>query len=128
MPVRLTIHSSLVSSRRSKSALVRMRSGAYAPTAAMRAGAQTIGELTVITAPLRRRQIRSSQAASDELSANSAVRAPLAYAASTARSMRAAFASSSRLWRSSIAADSMAAVGLAMLRPAMSGAVPLIGS
>ena len=50
-----------------------------------------------------------------------------AMSASTAASMRAASSSNPR-WRSSMAAERMAAVGLAMPLPAMSGAEPWIGS
>src|SRR6202166_5438029 len=60
--------------------------------------------------------------------ARSRVRAPDAMVFATAFSMRVAPASSERLWRHSSAADKIAAIGFAIPFPAMSGAVPPIGS
>ena len=61
-------------------------------------------------------------------SARSAVRSPLASTRSTAASSAAAAASCASEKRSSRAADRIAASGFAMPLPAMSGALPWIGS
>src|SRR3546814_1677268 len=58
----------------------------------------------------------------------SGVRAPPAIAAATAASIRSAGSCMSSEWRSSIAADRIAAHGLALPCPAISGALPWIGS
>src|SRR5262249_13814102 len=55
-------------------------------------------------------------------------RKPSASALATAPSIRAASASSPKLWRSSMAAERIVAIGLATPLPAMSGALPWIGS
>ena len=58
----------------------------------------------------------------------SAVRKPFSNTLCTAPSTRSAAAGSFKLKRSIIAAERIVANGLAMLRPAMSGAVPCTGS